>query len=351
MNILIITQKVDKKDGYFGFFHSWLIRFAHECENVHVITLEEYTHELPENVHVHSLKKEQGSSKVTRFVIFWNLIWKLRHEYDVVFCHMSPIYVIAGAPLWKLARKPIALWYIHRNVDLKLRIAEKLVNMIFTASPESFRIQSNKRRFMQQAVDTDVFTRKSKHKRATDTPIQLVSVGRITAIKNLDTIIRAVTLLYQKGIAVNLTLVGSPVLPKDNQYLASLRALISTQGVDQLVTFAGSIPFERINQTYSNADFSINACPTGGMDKAVLESLATGTLAIVANTAFGPVLEPYALQLMVKEKDPKVLAEAIAFLSVSPERTKMEQMLSDRIRHEYDLKSLIHKVCLDLAIL
>jgi len=38
------------------------------------------------------------------------------------------VYVSLGYPVWKLLNKKVVLWYTHKAVDYKLRIAEKLVD-------------------------------------------------------------------------------------------------------------------------------------------------------------------------------------------------------------------------------
>ena len=130
MKLLIITQKVDDHDDVLGFFVRWIEEFAKHAEKVTVICLQKGEYNLPHNVSVLSLGKETGKSRFTYFVRFFRYIWKLRSDYDTVFVHMNPIYVLLGGVFWKLWFKKIALWYTHKRVDLKLRIAEKLSDII-----------------------------------------------------------------------------------------------------------------------------------------------------------------------------------------------------------------------------
>ena len=138
MKLLIITQKVDRNDPILGFFHRWIIEFAKHFESIAVICLFEGEHNLPANVKVLSLGKEEGGariSKTLRYIVrFYNYIWRERKNYDAVFVHMNPIYVVLGGVLWRMWKKKISLWYTHKSVDLKLRAAEKFVHFIFTAS-------------------------------------------------------------------------------------------------------------------------------------------------------------------------------------------------------------------------
>ena len=162
MRLLIVTQKVDKNDQNLGFFHRWIIEFAKHCQSIVVICLEEGRHELPANVKVLSLGKEKKNFQfLKKFVYvnnFYRYIWNQRKNYDVVFVHMNPIYVVLGGWAWKLFGKPVTLWYTHKSVDLKLRVAEKFVQKIFTASKESFRLHSKKVMVTGHGVDIDKFS-------------------------------------------------------------------------------------------------------------------------------------------------------------------------------------------------
>ena len=144
MKLLIITQKVDINDDVLGFFHRWLEEFAKHCEKITVICLEMGEYKLPENVKVLSLGKEECVSKLKYLWRFYKYIWQERKKYDAVFVHMNPEYVVLGGLFWKILGKKISLWYTHKNVDLKLRIAEKFPNIIFSVSKESFRLKTAK---------------------------------------------------------------------------------------------------------------------------------------------------------------------------------------------------------------
>src|ERR1700727_851881 len=114
MNLLIVTQAVDLDDPILGFFHRWIADIARGCDRVHVICLKEGRHDLPENVFVHSLGKENGRSRSKYARRFYRYIRMYRDEYDAVFVHMNEEYVLLGAPLWRLWGKRIVLWRNHK---------------------------------------------------------------------------------------------------------------------------------------------------------------------------------------------------------------------------------------------
>src|SRR5690349_983344 len=101
MRLLIITQKVDSKDPILGFFHRWIVEFAKNTTKVSVVCLSKGVFNLPSNVSVYSLGKERGGNRISYTYNFFRYIWTLRHEYDAVFVHMNPIYVLLGGFFWK----------------------------------------------------------------------------------------------------------------------------------------------------------------------------------------------------------------------------------------------------------
>ncbi len=343
MKLLVITQKVDQNDGYFGFFHDWLLETAKQSEMLTVISLEVGSYDLPKNVKVISLGKENGRSLIRYVTRFLSTCLKYRNDYTHVFAHMSPLYVILGAPIWKLLGKPIGLWYVHRNVDLKLQIAEKLTDVVFTATPESFRIESKKRRFLGQAIDVDKF-KNNLSITLPEQPFKMVSIGRITPIKNLDTLIRASKILKDRGYQVEVELVGASVTDEDKTYDASLHALVKELEVEREIKFIGSVPNSEVAKFYWSNHLSLNLCPTGGMDKTILESMAASTPVLVSNEAYGDYFGKYANELIFKLKDPADCADKIEGYIKNQNKGELKEFLISRVKERSVLSVLIGQI-------
>ena len=143
-NILIITQKVDEQDDLLGFFVDWIGEFAKHFDRVFVITLAEGKYDLPNNVSVYSLGKERNNSKIARFFNFYKYLFKLVPQSSSIFAHMSPVFVIASWPVTFIYRRKIILWYLHRSVTFRLKVAEKLCYKIVTASKTQIEQLKNK---------------------------------------------------------------------------------------------------------------------------------------------------------------------------------------------------------------
>ena len=363
MKLLILTQKVDINDDVLGFFHGWITEFAKHCEKITVICLQKGEYELPENVKVLSLGKEKFEIRNLELEIwkwlhcyivkllycwrFYKYIWQERKNYDTVFVHMNPEYAVLGGILWKLWNKKILLWYVHRAVNLKLRIAEKLADIIFTASKESFCLHSKKLKIMGHGIDAGRF-KIPDFKSQINKRFKIVYVGRISRIKNQELLIRAVDILVNlkniKGLEVDFA--GSPTNYEDRKYLDKLKNLVKEKKLENFINFVGAIPNKKIAEIYNKADLSINLCPTGGVDKVVLESMACGVPVIVYNKAFVSMFSEYKDELILNIDNEKELAKKIENIinMALKGREAMGKKLHQLVVKEYSLEKLINKI-------
>src|SRR5574343_181174 len=348
INTLIVTQKLDMNDSYFGFFHDWVRAFAKESDMVTVISLETKKHDLPSNVKVLSLGKEEGKNKIKYLYLLFKYSFLERKNYDAVFCHMSPLYVITGFPLWKAMDKKIALWYVHRSVDLKLKIATLLSDIIFTATPESFGIKSKKVNYMGQSVDISKFDKKNnlRNEPTEQTKqngiLKIITVGRITAIKRLEMLIDTARELKDNNIPFEINIVGAPVMKEDIEYDRKIRLQIDNALLKDKIIFSGSVANKDIARMYWNSDIFVNLAPTGGLDKAVLEAMASSLPTFVSNTAFKPYLGKYSDDLIFTDSTDLYLK-----IKNAVERNKINEIggeLRGIVSDKSDLNNLIKDI-------
>ena len=342
MRILIITQKVDLNDPFLGFFHQWIEEFSKYYESVLIICLEKGKFQLPTNVKVISLGKEKGISRVKYIANFYKNIWQERKNYDLVFVHMNPIYVCLGGFFWRIMGKKIGLWYTHKNVDLKLRIAEFFANDIFTAAEESFNLKSKKVHIVGHGIELDKFKCDGIEKSRI---FQIVHVGRITPIKSCETLIEASKLLKNKmSIPFKVVFVGSTANVGDDRYSNKLKEMVRSLNLEENVEFVGSVSNKDVKKYYCESNVSVNMTPTGGIDKSVVESMACGVPAIVSNKAFEKYLHPYEKELVFEYNDAKFLAEKIENLFDNAKRMEISNFVGKVVNESFDLKKLIRKI-------
>jgi glycosyltransferase involved in cell wall biosynthesis len=263
------------------------LEFSKKFESVSIICLEKGVYDLPNNVEVLSLGKEIGVSRFGYLFRFYSYIWNKRKSYDAVFVHMNPIYVVIGGLFWKLLSKPIFLWYTHKNVDLKLKIAEKLSTKIFSASKESFRLSSDKLQILGHGIDTDFFRPLSNKK---DNNYNILSVSRISQTKNQLIMVEAIGLIIKDYPNLKFTIVGGPVTLDDNNYKDRIIERIKELKLDHCVELIGAISQKEVINFYQKSDLFINLSSTGSLDKAILEAMSSGLNILTSNEAFKNIL-------------------------------------------------------------
>ncbi len=337
MRILIITQKVDKDASDLGFFHAWIKHFAKNFESVIVICLQKGEHDLPPNVKVVSLGKERGVSKFGYVRNFLSTIIKERKNYDAVFVHMNQIYVVLGGLFWRTWKKPVFLWYVHKQISLSLRIAEKLATKIFTASKESFRLKSSKVKIVGHGIDTEIFNSVSKNR---DGIIRLVTLGRISPVKNIGLMIDLVSEIKKFGKDANLTIIGDPGSPDQTKHLEDLKERVKMGNLSETVIFVPGVPQKDLPKLLAGKDIFLNFSNTGSLDKAVIEARLTGLFVITTNEAF----KGFGRGVVFSDKpDLQPLVEAVENLASAPEDQSDDLTLLEK---SFSLSSLIERLSL-----
>ncbi|MEK7114365.1 MAG: glycosyltransferase [Patescibacteria group bacterium] len=287
MKLFICTQAVDTTDPVLGFFVRWIVEFAQHCEKVTVICLRKGTYTLPNNVEVIALGT---TSRFLRTLRLWRACVSRRREYDTVFVHMNPEYIVAAGLFWRCMHKRIALWYTHKSVNLKLRIAVFFAHIIFTASKESFRLKSKKVRVMGHGIDTEFFSPDESIARED----WLLSVGRLMRSKRHDLAIREAV---REG--KELRIAGEGL---ERQHLEALALELHAR-----VRFLGGLNQSQLRDEYRKADCLIHTSETGSLDKVVLEALACGlsvhtnnpALTVLENATPAYIREHHSLQRLV----------------------------------------------------
>jgi len=344
MRLLILTQKVDMDDDLLGFFHDWLVEFAKRYEKITVVCLQKGKYDLPGNIKVLSLGKENGRSRLKYVKNFYRYIFALRHDYDAVFIHMNVEYMLLGGLFWRRWKKPIGFWYVHRKTNWKLILAEKLANKIFTSAQKSFQLASKKIIFAGHGIDIKKFKiQKSKFK--IDGRFKIIYVGRISPIKNQALLIQAANILVNQENFKHLEIVfiGAPLMPGDGEYLAKLKNLADDYNLRDQIQYAGSVPNRLMPPYYQVADLALNLCPTGGVDKSVLEAMACSLPVLALNKSFEAIFGQFADNLMLKSDQPEELAKKIKWIHDLAEsyQAKIAPVLSQKMAEEFSVEKVV----------
>lgn len=307
MNLLFITQKVDKKDDVLGVYHEWIRGLADRYSHVSVVCLYRGEVDLPDNVSVYSLGKEEGGASAfsrLRYVLrFYRYLWKLRGRYSQVFVHMNKEYVVLAGLWWKLSRIPVLFWYNHPKADVWARLAMKLSRAVFYTSPYAASSGEKNAHRMPVGILVPAMLR-SKDSRSG----KVVYVGRISKVKRVDVLLDAARKL---SAGYPLRIIGDPVDRKEDlDYFTELKDGVQKSGA--LVSFEPGVSHARIPEIFESADLSVNLTDTGSMDKTIFESFAAGCPVVTSNPAVLELVpEKWRRVIGAEKPDSASVAEAI----------------------------------------
>ncbi|MFA4941344.1 MAG: glycosyltransferase family 4 protein [Patescibacteria group bacterium] len=312
MKLLILTQKIDIKDDVLGFFHNWVKEFSQNCGKITVVALGVGEYNLPENVKVLSLGKERGSSKIKYILNFYKYIWRERKNYDKVFIHMNQEYVVLGGLLWKIFGKKIFLWRNHAKGDFFTDLAVFLSNKVFCTSGFSYTAKFSKTKLMPAGIETDYFV--NLNHSAEEGKINLLFLGRISPVKDLETLIKSLAIIRKEDEKFFLNIIGE-ASERDNGYFEKMRKLVVDLGLEKYVKFWGRASYGKTLEFYNRNDVFINLTKSGSFDKTILEAMSCEKMVLTCNQSFLDVFPKDWRDIMIfKEEDPEDLAEKITSL-------------------------------------
>ncbi|MCX6781441.1 MAG: glycosyltransferase, partial [Candidatus Magasanikbacteria bacterium] len=176
-----------------------------------------------------------------------------------------------------------------------------------------------------------------------------VVVGRISPVKDYETLIRAVALVIESGKIsrkIRVTVVGGAGLPEQEKYLEDLKLLVADLKLDDVVDFVGPRANTEILSFLQSADLFVNTSLTGSLDKAMLEAMACGVPVLTCNEAMEEVLGKEASNFMFEKKDFHGLAGKITeLLNLNNiDQTFIGQSLRQNVIKNHNIAGLITKI-------
>lgn len=338
MRLLIVTQKVDRHDPILAFFHRWIEEFARQCESVIVIGQKVDHHELPGNVTVLSLGKERGAWRVMQVLRYHWLRFKLRNNYDALLVHMTPIWAVFSGFAVIALRKPLYLWYEARGERWPLKIAIRLVRKVFSASERGMPIATPKSVITGHGIDTEIFSPGDGPR----DPHKIITVGRVTASKQLHVIIAALAHLPAK---YRLSIYGHAITAADHTLLRTLEREHALEGhaADGRIEI-GSVTHDEIAHRMRSATLFLHASRTG-LDKALLEAMACGCLVVSCSEAARSVLPKECLST------PEGMADRVKTLLALPqgEQDALRRRLREIVVQGHSLQRLVRKLVVEMT--
>ena len=335
MKLLITTQAVDLDDPILGFFHRWIQEFAKQCESIEVICLREGRHALPTNVHVHSLGKENGVSRVAYVFRFYRYISNLRNQYDSVFVHMNQEYVLLGGKFWLLWGKRVILWRNHKKGSILTRVAASLSHTVCYTSRAAYVAGFKNAARMPIGIDTKLFATREKVSDASS----ILFLGRLDAVKHPDIFLEALGVLEREGVKFHADIYGDPT-PGREEYAKKLR---ERHGNINGVSFHSAVRNDQTPAIYSGHAIYVNLTPSGSFDKTIGEALASGCIVVAGNEELRNVLPD---ELLVEPSSVESVARGIEKALRMDEASRERLLASAReyVEREHSLSLLASKL-------
>ncbi|MHA1270851.1 MAG: glycosyltransferase family 4 protein [Candidatus Helarchaeota archaeon] len=308
MKCIIITQIVDVKNDLLGFFVSWIEELSKYFEKISVISFKESNYTMNDKVNLYKIKNRKF--KILKIMDFYKIFLKLliSNNYDFVFIHMIPEYVILSYIPSIFKKIPLFLWYSHKSLSFRLKLAHKMVKIIFTSNKKGCRLKSLKVNIINHGINTEKFSPKLTKKKSNT--FNILSVGRISKIKNYETIINAIDILINsKNLTdIRLKIIGRPISSMDLKYYEFLISLIKEKELTKYVRFIGEVPYSRIETYFQNSDLFISTSLNESFDKVVLEALSCQIPTLTSIYSFKNIIGE---NLIFKKKNYQKLAQKI----------------------------------------
>ena len=144
MRLVFVTQSVDAEDPILGATVATLRSLAQRCDELVVITDHVGAHDLPANCTLRTFGSRTKLGRGLRYLRALVPQLLRRDRPDAVIAHMCPIYLVLAAPLAKLVRVPLALWYTHWTIDRTLKLATTLADVGLSVDRRSYPIDDPK---------------------------------------------------------------------------------------------------------------------------------------------------------------------------------------------------------------
>lgn len=355
MRLLMITRRLDKNDSIAGFTYDWVCVLSQMVDKLVIICLYQGNIDgLPDNINIFSLGKERHLNKphfirrIISLFLFYKYLWQLRDEYDCVFVHMHTIYVILAGWLWRITGRKIGLWYAHVRVSWMAKISSYFVNYIFSPSIESFNFPTDKLIETGHGINTEVFKPADFKKKSIKR--QIVSVSRITQVKDYITLIETIKILVEQYSFYNfeIKIIGKPTRKDDNKYLKKLRQKIIDYKLSNYFKFIGSVANRDVSCFYQQADIFVGMQKGGGFDKAVLEAMSCGVVCVLCSPVYKNILKEYNQDTLFKEADPKDMAKRLyVVLHWNDDKfNEYKKMSRAYVKNNHNLYKLMDKIVL-----
>ena len=352
MNLIMITPRLTSDDPPLAFIPNRIINLASKIDRLWVVTPRSKKINFPKNVNIVEVGRDNSKREnfTHALVNFHRNIQQItKHErIDGLFTFMYPEYAILAFPYAKIKRIKLIMWYAHYQINWRLILASKLVDKVLTTSYETCRIRGDKVYPIGQGIDTNTFRIYPEHRlHDPEQKIEIVSVGRISPVKHLETVIDAANILVNQNGCDNLhfSFVGAPPIQEHLEYKNLLQSRVNDYRLEKSISFIGNIPHNQLPIYYQGIDFFVSSSLSGA-DKAVFEAMACEIPVLVSHHVFLEILKPYTDKLIFEHNNAQALVNKLSNLITLPfaERNLIGKSLRAIVMNNHSLEQYSQKI-------
>lgn len=314
MRLIFVTQSVDADDPILGATVAKLRALAQRCEELVVIADRIGAHDLPANC---TLRTFGAPTRVGRGLRYMRALVPLlvsRRRPDAVIAHMCPIYLVLAAPLAKLVRVPLALWYTHWTIDRTLRLATALADVGLSVDRRSYPLDRPKVQGIGHGIDVTQFAARDEAPSGNGT-LRLLALGRTSPSKGFVTLVRACARSHGEGLDLRVEIHGASSTEEERLHRRELEALIETEGLAGIVTLGEPVPRPAVPELVRRFDAVVNTTrgqtSGGALDKVVYEAAACAVPVLACNPYFDELLGGLPVELHFASNDDADLARVL----------------------------------------
>lgn len=246
-----------------------------------------------------------------------------------VVAHMCPIYAVLAAPLVRPARVPLVLWFTHWKASRLLRAAEGVSTAVVSVDARSFPIESKKLRAIGHGIDLAELSCV-----APGGGLRLLTLGRYSRAKGLDTVIRAVASVG----AATLTAHGPALSDDERAHRVELEALVAELGLGHRVMLRDAVPRAELPDLFARHDALVNNMRAGAPDKVVYEAAASCLPVLASNPVFDTLLDEE--QRFSRESSDELAARIDAFAALDVEaRARIGRELRAHVQASHSVET------------
>ncbi len=217
----------------------------------------------------------------------------------------------------------------RNNFDLKFRYA-KFIRLI---SKKSISLLPNniQKKYMEKihviymGIDIKKLHNASESLLNRDKEIKILCIANLIPVKGHKYLIDAISGLHKKGYKVYLDLIGNGELESE------IKNQIQLLKLNKYIKLLGILPHSKVNEKLANGDYDIYCQPSldlgnglhEGIPVSLMEAMSYGIPCISTNTGSIPeLIDNGKTGLLVRDKDPIALTEAIERFMNNPELIK-----------------------------